>query len=145
MSVCVKAFNLEKKINKTNTSDPIRSAQYNVPNVICKLFSNKLRSLHQRLLAIPGIQKISLIILFHIQSKLWERLFLTRLKVFINECELIPTHQFGFRKSHSTIEQVHRMYHSIRLRFDRVEYTYTAFWMTNRPLIVSSTKVCYKK
>lgn len=27
----------------------------------------------------------------------------------VYECQLIPLHQFGFRKRHSTIEQAHRL------------------------------------
>ena len=36
-------------------------------------------------------------------------IFLKRLMPFIDEKEIIPRHQFGFRKQHSTLEQVHRL------------------------------------
>jgi hypothetical protein len=42
-------------------------------------------------------------------SKLFEKLLLKRMKPIIEERELIPPHQFGFREKHSTIEQVHRI------------------------------------
>lgn len=42
-------------------------------------------------------------------AKVFERLFLERLMPIIQERELIPSHQFGFRNKHSTIEQVHRI------------------------------------
>jgi hypothetical protein len=42
-------------------------------------------------------------------SKLFENLILKRLKPIIAEKHLVPTHQFGFRKYHSTIDQVHRI------------------------------------
>jgi len=42
-------------------------------------------------------------------SKLYEKLLLKRLKPLIESKQLIPSHQFGFRKSHSTIDQVHRI------------------------------------
>ena len=42
-------------------------------------------------------------------SKLFEELLLERLKPLIEESELIPTHQFGLRDHHSTLEQVHRI------------------------------------
>ena len=42
-------------------------------------------------------------------SKLFEKLLLKRIKPLIEEKELIPTHQFGFRNHHSTLEQVHRI------------------------------------
>ncbi|KMQ85369.1 reverse transcriptase, partial [Lasius niger] len=47
--------------------------------------------------------------LLPIMSKVFERLFLIRLMPIIQERELIPSHQFGFRNKHSTIEQVHRI------------------------------------
>jgi hypothetical protein len=42
-------------------------------------------------------------------SKLFEKLILKRLKPIIAEKHLVPTHQFGFRKNHTTIDQVHRI------------------------------------
>jgi hypothetical protein len=42
-------------------------------------------------------------------SKLFEKLILKRLKPIIAEKHLVPTHQFGFRKNHLTIDQVHRI------------------------------------
>lgn len=42
-------------------------------------------------------------------SKLFEKLLLKRMKPLIEERHLLPSHQFGFREKHSTIEQVHRV------------------------------------
>lgn len=42
-------------------------------------------------------------------SKLFEKLFIKRLKVIVQAKNLIPNHQFGFREEHSTLEQVHRI------------------------------------
>jgi hypothetical protein len=42
-------------------------------------------------------------------SKLFERLLLQRIKPIIEQKNLIPNHQFGFRNKHSTVEQVHRI------------------------------------
>lgn len=42
-------------------------------------------------------------------AKLFEKLFLKRLKPIIEERKLLPSHQFGFREKHSTVEQVHRI------------------------------------
>ena len=42
-------------------------------------------------------------------SKLFEKLFLRRLKPIIERNNLIPSHQFGFRDHHSTIDQVYRI------------------------------------
>jgi hypothetical protein len=47
--------------------------------------------------------------LLPIMSKLFEKLILKRLKPTIAEKHLVPTHQFAFRKNHSTIDQVHRI------------------------------------
>lgn len=47
--------------------------------------------------------------LLPIMAKLYEKLLLKRLKPIIDEKQLIPAHQFGFRDKHSTIEQVHRI------------------------------------
>lgn len=47
--------------------------------------------------------------LLPIISKVFEKLLLKRLKPVIEESQLIPTHQFGFRNKHSTIDQVHRV------------------------------------
>lgn len=49
------------------------------------------------------------ILLLSVISKLFEKLLLKRLKPIIEEKKLIPTHQFGFRNRHSTIDQVHRI------------------------------------
>lgn len=42
-------------------------------------------------------------------SKLFEKILLKRLKPIIEERNLIPNHQFGFRECHSTLDQVHRI------------------------------------
>ena len=42
-------------------------------------------------------------------SKIFEKLLLKRLKPLVENRNLIPTHQFGFREKHSTIEQIHRV------------------------------------
>lgn len=47
--------------------------------------------------------------LLPIISKLFEKLLLKRMRIIIEDKELIPNHQFGFRQKHSTIDQVHRI------------------------------------
>lgn len=47
--------------------------------------------------------------LLPIMSKLFERLLLKRIKPEIAKSGAIPSHQFGFREKHSTIDQVHRI------------------------------------
>lgn len=46
-------------------------------------------------------------------SKLFEKIFLSRLKPVLDEENIIPNHQFGFRQNHSTVEQVHRVVNKI--------------------------------
>lgn len=47
--------------------------------------------------------------LLPIISKLFEKLLLKRLKPIIERKQIIPSHQFGFREEHLTIDQVHRI------------------------------------
>jgi hypothetical protein len=42
-------------------------------------------------------------------SKLFEKLLLERLKPILDEKQIISPHQFRFRNSHLTIDQVHRI------------------------------------
>ena len=53
---------------------------------------------------VTSYRPISLLLML---SKLFEKLFLKRLKPILDEKQIIPTHQFGFRNKHSTIDQVH--------------------------------------
>lgn len=45
----------------------------------------------------------------------------------IREKSVIPDHQFGFRKEHSTVEQVHRVCRTIRQSLEKKEYCSSAF------------------
>ena len=47
--------------------------------------------------------------LLPILSKLFEKLLLKRLKPILDKKQIIPSHQFGFRNKHSTIDQVLRI------------------------------------
>lgn len=51
--------------------------------------------------------------LLPIMSKLFEKIYLRRLKPVIERKNLIPDHQFGFREKHATIDQVHRITNTI--------------------------------
>ena len=44
-----------------------------------------------------------------ILSKVFEKIFLKRINGIIAEKKIIPNHQFGFQRGHSTIDQVHRL------------------------------------
>lgn len=51
-------------------------------------------------------------------SKLLEKLLLKRIKPVLENSDIIPQHQFGFRESHSTLEQVHRVVDVIENDFE---------------------------
>lgn len=47
--------------------------------------------------------------LLSVVGKLFEKLFLKRLEHIVDERKIIPGYQFGFRRKHSTVEQIHRL------------------------------------
>ena len=47
--------------------------------------------------------------LLPIMSKLFEKLIAKRLHRILDKYCIIPSHQFGFRRAHSTIDQIHRI------------------------------------
>jgi hypothetical protein len=78
--------------------------QWKVAHIILILKPGK--SLH----ALPSYRPISLL---PIVSKLFEKLLLKRLLPLFEHNRLISTHQLGFRRRHSTIEQTHRIVNTI--------------------------------
>ncbi|CAH2100420.1 unnamed protein product [Euphydryas editha] len=60
--------------------------------------------------------------LLPIPSKIYESLISRRLTPLIEQCKLIPKHQFGFRRKHATIEQVHRLISEIDKAFEAKKY-----------------------
>ena len=60
-------------------------------------------------------------------SKMLKILFLKRLALVIEAINLIAAHQFGFRKKHGAIEQIHRLVEEIHSAFDRKKYCTGAF------------------
>lgn len=65
--------------------------------------------------------------LLPILSKVFEKVFLHRLKPVLDENKIIPDHQFGFREKHATVEQVHRVVHKIRQSLEKKEYCSAVF------------------
>lgn len=51
-------------------------------------------------------------------GKLFEKLFGKRLERIVQDLNIIPSHQFGFRKNHSTIEQIHRVTNTIEIALE---------------------------
>jgi len=67
------------------------------------------------------------ITLLPILSKLYEKLFLTRLQPPHHEQRTIPDHKFGFRQKHATIEQVHHVTNAITEALENHKYCTAAF------------------
>lgn len=65
--------------------------------------------------------------LLPIVSKVFEKLFMKRLKPVLDEKKLIPNHQFGFRQKHATVEQVHRVVNKISNDLEDKKYCSAAF------------------
>lgn len=65
--------------------------------------------------------------LLPITSKMFEKLFLRRFQSVIDENNLIPDHQFGFRQKHSTVEQIHRVVNVIKEDLETKKYCSAAF------------------
>lgn len=51
-------------------------------------------------------------------SKIFEKLFYKRLEPILEATQAIPNHQFGFRRRHSTVQQIHRVVNKILTDFD---------------------------
>ena len=60
-------------------------------------------------------------------SKLFEKLLMEKLTIAVNQSDIIPAHQFGFRRRHSTIEQVHRLVSVVRKTFEEKKYCSALF------------------
>ena len=60
-------------------------------------------------------------------SKVMEIIILKRLDHIIQEKNIIPDHQFGFRKQHSTVEQVNRVYSIARSALEKGQYCTAVF------------------
>lgn len=65
--------------------------------------------------------------LLPIISKIFEKIILRRMRAVIDEKNLIPEIQFGFREKHSLVEQVHRIVHSISQALEKKEFAPAVF------------------
>ena len=65
--------------------------------------------------------------LLPILSKISEKLIIKRLNKILEDKNIIPAHQFGFRNKHSTVEQVNRVTTEIRNTFEKNNYCTAAF------------------
>jgi hypothetical protein len=98
-------------------------AQWKVTQIILILKSGK------PLNELTSYQPISL---FPIVSKVFEKLLLKRLLPVVENNRLIPSHQFGFRQRHSTIEQLHRIVQRINKALENQQYCSAAFLDTSQ-------------
>jgi hypothetical protein len=65
--------------------------------------------------------------LLPIMLKLFEKLLLKKLKLIIEDKNLIPDHQFGFRTQHSMNDQVHRITNIIERSLEEIKVCSTLF------------------
>lgn len=65
--------------------------------------------------------------LLPVLSKVFEKLYLKRLRPVLENLTIIPDYQFGFRKKHGTIEQVHRLVKQIYSDLESKKYCSAAF------------------
>lgn len=65
--------------------------------------------------------------LLPIMSKLFEKLILRKLQPIIEQKSLIPEHQFGCRKQHATVEQVHRVADEAKRALEEKKYCSAVF------------------
>lgn len=60
--------------------------------------------------------------LLPVLGKLFEKVLLKRLRPILQNIQIIPNNQFGFRNRHSTIHQVHRLTDEISTALENKEY-----------------------
>lgn len=60
-------------------------------------------------------------------SKVFEKLFRNRLDDLLQELHIIPDYQFGFRRKHASLEQVHRVAAVVRNSLEAKEYCCAVF------------------
>jgi len=65
--------------------------------------------------------------LLPILSKVFEKLFIARIQPILQPTQIIPDHQFGFRRKHSTVEQVNRITNIIHRALENKQYFTAAF------------------
>jgi len=62
--------------------------------------------------------------LLPVLSKVFEKVLFNRIETILKQKNIIPPHQFGFRKQHSTVQQVHRVINKITDDFDKKKFCY---------------------
>lgn len=93
-------------------------SQWKCAEIIMVLKSNKQENV------VSSYRPISLL---PILSKIFEKLLLKRLTPLLNKKNIIPNHQFGFRRKHGTPEQCHRIIKVISDSFENKKYCSAVF------------------
>ena len=114
---------------------------------------NKLKLAEIILIPKPGkdpkeVKSYRPISLLPIIAKLLEKLILRRIYPDFTTSDWIPHHQFGFRRTHSTIQQCHLITHNILKALNNKEYCTSVFldvsqafdWVLHPGLLQSDTK-----
>lgn len=65
--------------------------------------------------------------LLPVVSKIFETLLYDRIEPVLQQTKAIPDHQFGFRRKHSTIQQIHRVTNKITTDFDKKRFCVAIF------------------
>lgn len=118
------------------TAELLRQLPRKSVTLLTYIYNSILRTSH-----FPIQWKYSIVVLFHktgkphhmpssyrpisllsLLSKLFEKLLLPRLRVFLESQQVIPRHQFGFRLSHSTTQQCHRLIDTISHALETRQY-----------------------
>jgi hypothetical protein len=118
------------------TARLLRQLPYKSILYLTYIFNAILRTSHY-----PIQWKFSIVVLFHkpgkphhlptsyrpisllsLLSKLFEKLLMPRLREHLTIAQTIPSHQFGFRQSHSTIQQCHRLVDYISYALETKQY-----------------------
>lgn len=73
---------------------------------------------------ITSYRPISLLATF---SKIFERIFIRRMEPLVEEFNIIPEHQFGFRHKHGTPEQCHRIVQYVTEALENKKYCSAVF------------------
>lgn len=74
--------------------------------------------------SVASFRPISLLVIF---SKIFEKIFLRRLSPVLENRNIIPEHQFGFRNKHGTPEQIHRIVNIITDALEKKRYCSAVF------------------
>jgi len=132
----VRTFKLTEIRTAVNKLRPTKSPGYELitsrvlqelPDVglcaITQIFNNILK---------PGkpageVQSYRPISLLPVLSKLFEKLLITRIQPTLQDKQILPDHQFGFRQKHATTEQVHHIVSIIHDALESDQYCMAAF------------------